>query len=68
VIAAAGTAVVLVALTIAVGQWLGWIAGVLRVAGLARAWPSLRARPERRRGPLPFPGCRPRFSATAAPA
>ena len=36
VIASAGMAVVLVALTLAVGQWLGWIAGVLRVATLAR--------------------------------
>jgi hypothetical protein len=36
VIAAAGLAVVAVALTIAVGQWLGWIAGVMTVAGLVR--------------------------------
>jgi hypothetical protein len=36
VIASAGLAVVLVALTLAVGQWLGWIAGVIRVATLAR--------------------------------
>lgn len=36
VIASAGMAVVLVALTLAVGQWLGWIAGVVHVATLAR--------------------------------
>ena len=36
VIAAAGMAVVLVALTLAVGQWLGWLAGVLHVAMLMR--------------------------------
>jgi uncharacterized membrane protein len=36
VIASAGMAVVLVALTVAVGQWLGWIAGVIHVAGLTR--------------------------------
>jgi uncharacterized membrane protein len=36
VIASAGMAVVLVALTLAVGQWLGWIAGVIHVAALAR--------------------------------
>jgi hypothetical protein len=36
VIAAAGMAVVLMALTLAVGQWLGWIAGALRVSGFAR--------------------------------
>lgn len=36
VIASAGMAVVLVALTLAVGQWLGWIAGVVHVAALAR--------------------------------
>jgi len=29
-------ALVTVALTVAVGQWLGWIAGVLRVASFAR--------------------------------
>lgn len=32
VIASAGLATVLVALTIAVGQWVGWIAGVIHVA------------------------------------
>jgi hypothetical protein len=32
VVASAGLAVVLVVLTVAVGQWMGWIAGVLRVA------------------------------------
>ena len=36
VIASAGMAVVLVALTLALGQWLGWIAGVIHVAALAR--------------------------------
>ena len=36
VIASAGMAVVLVALTLAVGHWLGWIAGVVHVAALAR--------------------------------
>jgi hypothetical protein len=36
VVASAGLAVVLVALTLAVGQWLGWIAGVLHVARLDR--------------------------------
>jgi uncharacterized membrane protein len=36
VIASAGMALVLVALTLAVGQWLGWIAGVVHVATLAR--------------------------------
>ncbi len=36
VIASAGLAVVLVALTLAVGQWLGWMAGVIHVALLAR--------------------------------
>ena len=36
VIASAGLAVVLVALTLAVGQWLGWIAGVIHVATSAR--------------------------------
>jgi hypothetical protein len=34
VLASAGMAMVLVALTVAVGQWVGWIAGVLRVASL----------------------------------
>jgi uncharacterized membrane protein len=36
VIASAGLAVVLVALTLALGQWLGWIAGVIHVSALAR--------------------------------
>jgi predicted membrane channel-forming protein YqfA (hemolysin III family) len=35
VIASAGLAMVLVALTMAVGQWLGWMAGVLHVSALA---------------------------------
>jgi uncharacterized membrane protein len=35
VIASAGMAVVLVALTLAVGQWLGWIAGVIHVSTFA---------------------------------
>ena len=33
-LAQAGLAIVLVALTVAVGQWLGWIAGVVHVAKL----------------------------------
>jgi uncharacterized membrane protein len=36
VMASAGMAAVLVALTVALGQWLGWIAGVLHVATFAR--------------------------------
>ncbi len=32
VLASAGMAAVLVALTVAVGQWVGWLAGVLRVS------------------------------------
>jgi hypothetical protein len=36
VIASAGMAMVLVALTLAVGQWLGWIAGAIHVAASAR--------------------------------
>ena len=36
VFASAGLAVVLVALTVALGQWLGWMAGVLHVGLLAR--------------------------------
>ncbi len=36
VIAGAGMAVVLVALTLAVGQWLGWLAGVVHVAVLMK--------------------------------
>ncbi len=36
VLAQAGMAMVVIALTIAVGQWLGWIAGVLHVSGFAR--------------------------------
>lgn len=35
-LATVGMALVTVALTIAVGQWLGWIAGVLHVAAIAR--------------------------------
>jgi len=35
-LATVGMALVTVALTVAVGQWLGWIAGVLRVASFAR--------------------------------
>ncbi len=34
-LASFGMALVTVALTVAVGQWLGWIAGVLRVASFA---------------------------------
>ena len=34
-LAIVGMALVTVALTVAVGQWLGWIAGVLRVQTLA---------------------------------
>lgn len=33
VLATAGMALVTLALTVAVGQWLGWIAGVLHVSG-----------------------------------
>jgi len=33
-LAGAGLAVVAVAITVAVGQWLGWIAGVITVHGL----------------------------------
>lgn len=36
VLATTGMAVVTVALTVAVGQWLGWMAGVLRVASMPR--------------------------------
>jgi hypothetical protein len=36
VVASAGLAVVLVALTVALGQWLGWMAGVLHVSMLAK--------------------------------
>ncbi len=36
VVAAAGMAMVAVALTVAVGQWLGWIAGVLSVGRILR--------------------------------
>ncbi|MBI1797087.1 MAG: hypothetical protein HY076_03115 [Candidatus Eisenbacteria bacterium] len=32
VLARAGLALVTVALTVAVGQWLGWMAGVIRIA------------------------------------
>jgi uncharacterized membrane protein len=35
-LARAGLAIVLVALTVAVGQWLGWIAGVVHVAALLK--------------------------------
>jgi hypothetical protein len=35
-LANAGMAIVTVALTIALGQWLGWMAGVLQVASFAR--------------------------------
>jgi len=35
-LATVGMALVTVALTVAVGQWLGWIAGVLRVASIMR--------------------------------
>lgn len=34
VLATAGMAIVTVALTVALGQWLGWMAGVLHVASL----------------------------------
>ena len=34
VLAALGMGAVTLALTVAVGQWLGWIAGVLRVSGV----------------------------------
>ena len=36
VLSTAGMGLVTVALTVAVGQWLGWIAGVVRVQGFAR--------------------------------
>ena len=36
VLSTVGMALVTVALTVAVGQWLGWIAGVLSVSGMAR--------------------------------
>ena len=36
ILAAAGMAMVTVALTAALGQWIGWIAGVLHVSYLAR--------------------------------
>lgn len=35
-LASAGLAIVTIALTVAVGQWLGWIAGVLHVAAIVR--------------------------------
>lgn len=35
-LAGAGMAAVAVSITVAVGQWLGWIAGVLTVHGLPR--------------------------------
>ena len=34
VLSAAGLLIVTVALTVAVGQWIGWMAGVLHVEGL----------------------------------
>jgi len=34
VITATGMAMIVLALTLAVGQWLGWIAGVVRVQWL----------------------------------
>src|SRR5262245_27620707 len=36
ILARARLAIVLVALTVAVGQWLGWIAGVVHVASIPR--------------------------------
>ena len=36
VLANAGMALVVLALTVAVGQWLGWMAGVVHVAALNR--------------------------------
>jgi Domain of unknown function (DUF5658) len=36
VIASAGMAMIAVAMTVAVGQWIGWIAGVLHVSYFAR--------------------------------
>jgi len=36
VLSTVGMALVTVALTVAVGQWLGWIAGVLSVSGMTR--------------------------------
>ena len=36
VLANAGLGLVTVALTVALGQWLGWMAGVLQVASLTR--------------------------------
>ena len=36
VLAGAGLGLVTVALTIALGQWLGWMAGVMQVASLTR--------------------------------
>jgi hypothetical protein len=35
-LATLGMALVTVALTVAVGQWIGWIAGVLTVSGITR--------------------------------
>jgi uncharacterized membrane protein len=35
-LASAGLCVVTLAMTLAVGQWLGWLAGVMRVSGLPR--------------------------------
>ena len=36
VLAGAGLAIVTVALTVAIGQWIGWMAGYLHVAALTR--------------------------------
>ena len=36
VLSTVGMALVTVALTVAAGQWIGWIAGVLSVSGMAR--------------------------------
>ncbi len=36
VLASAGLGIVTIALTCAVGQWLGWIAGVVAVSGMPR--------------------------------
>ena len=36
VLSAAGLAIVTLALTVAVGQWVGWMAGVAHVAALVR--------------------------------
>ena len=36
VLANAGLTLVTIALTVALGQWLGWMAGVMQVASLTR--------------------------------